>query len=271
MHAAIFLGFCALLVRKLHLIVIGYDALAVIPGAAGAAYAAFKDFVELAVLVAVAYAFWRRFVHQAAAPGAQPRGDPDPVADRGDRRLGLPLRRPALRDLRRRPGHRARAGLRAGGRGRGLGIRGRSRPASLAFGLHASYWLQMVTVFSFLVLLPLGEHFHIVTALPARVPRPRHAGEPRALRRPREIMADDAGEDMKVGAKTAADLAVEGSLRCLHLHRVRPLQGFLPDLPHRQAAGDEVGQRRPQAPPAGQARGDRRRQDEELPRARAAR
>ena len=62
MHAAIFLGFCALLVRKLHLIVIGYDALAIIPGAAGAAYAAFKDFVEVAVLAAVAYAFWRRFV-----------------------------------------------------------------------------------------------------------------------------------------------------------------------------------------------------------------
>jgi hypothetical protein len=62
MHAAIFLGFCALLVRKLHLIVIGYDPLAIIPGAAGAAYALFKDFVEVAVLLAVAYAFWRRFV-----------------------------------------------------------------------------------------------------------------------------------------------------------------------------------------------------------------
>ena len=35
MHAAIFLGFCALLVRKLHLIVMGYDPLVVIPGAAG--------------------------------------------------------------------------------------------------------------------------------------------------------------------------------------------------------------------------------------------
>ncbi len=81
MHAAIFLGFCALLVRKLHLIVIGYDPLAVIPGAAGAAYAAFKDFVEVAVLAAVAYAFWRRFVAEAPAPGAQPRGDPHPLAD----------------------------------------------------------------------------------------------------------------------------------------------------------------------------------------------
>ncbi len=43
MHAAIFLGFMALLVRKLHLIVIGYDPLAVIPGLAGGLYAAFKE------------------------------------------------------------------------------------------------------------------------------------------------------------------------------------------------------------------------------------
>ena len=54
---------------------------------------------------------------EAPAPGAQPRGDPDPFADPRDHRLGLPLRRPALRDVRLRPGHRARARLRPGGRG----------------------------------------------------------------------------------------------------------------------------------------------------------
>ena len=36
----------------------------------------------------------------------------------------------------------------------------------VGLGLHATYWTQMVTVFAFLVLLPTGEHFHIVTALP---------------------------------------------------------------------------------------------------------
>src|SRR4029079_9909312 len=42
-----------------------------------------------------------------------------------------------------------------------------SLPAKrLAIGYHASYWLQLALVLSFLVILPLGEHFHIVTALP---------------------------------------------------------------------------------------------------------
>src|SRR5437773_1526548 len=40
-------------------------------------------------------------------------------------------------------------------------------PAALATGYQFSYWMQMATVFSFLVLLPVGEHFHIVTALPS--------------------------------------------------------------------------------------------------------
>ncbi|HRE14525.1 MAG TPA: hypothetical protein PLD37_10055, partial [Usitatibacteraceae bacterium] len=66
MHAAIFLGFCALLARKVHLIAIGYDPFAAIPGAAGAAYAFAKDGVEVAVTVAVLYAFWRRLVTKPA-------------------------------------------------------------------------------------------------------------------------------------------------------------------------------------------------------------
>ncbi|HEX5638704.1 MAG TPA: hypothetical protein VFX81_02790, partial [Burkholderiaceae bacterium] len=64
MHAVIFVGFMTLLVRKLHLIVIGYWPEATIPGAFGAGYTAWKDFVELAVLAAVGFGFWRRFVHR---------------------------------------------------------------------------------------------------------------------------------------------------------------------------------------------------------------
>ena len=37
---------------------------------------------------------------------------------------------------------------------------------ALQVGYRLSYWLQMGLVLSFLVILPLGEHFHIVTALP---------------------------------------------------------------------------------------------------------
>ena len=47
--------------------------------------------------------------------------------------------------------------------------------ATLRAGWQLSYWLQMLTVFAFLVLLPLGEHFHIVTALPGAVLRRRPA------------------------------------------------------------------------------------------------
>ena len=87
MHAAIFLGFCALLVRKLHLIVIGYDALAIIPGAGGRGLRGVQGLRRgrgagrggLCVLAALRA--------EAPAPGAQPRGDPHPLAHRRHRRL----------------------------------------------------------------------------------------------------------------------------------------------------------------------------------------
>ena len=60
MHAVIFLGFLALLARKVQLIVIGYHEQYTFPGIAGGLFAAFKDGVELAVLTALAFAFWRR-------------------------------------------------------------------------------------------------------------------------------------------------------------------------------------------------------------------
>jgi hypothetical protein len=62
MHAVIFLGFMALLLRKLQLIAIGFDEAFVLPEAFGGPFAAFKDSIELAVIAAVLYAFWRRFV-----------------------------------------------------------------------------------------------------------------------------------------------------------------------------------------------------------------
>ena len=66
MHAVIFLGFMALLARKLQLIVIGYHEMFAVPGFGGALLAAGKDTVELAVLAALAYAYWRRYVQKPA-------------------------------------------------------------------------------------------------------------------------------------------------------------------------------------------------------------
>jgi Fe-S oxidoreductase len=73
--------------------------------------------------------------------------------------------------------------------------------------MHLSYWLQMVTVCSFLVLLPLGEHFHIVTALPALYfRRGKPANEvPTVDLSPMLDDNADAGE-LKIGVRTAADL-----------------------------------------------------------------
>jgi Fe-S oxidoreductase/nitrate reductase gamma subunit len=205
MHAAIFLGFCALLVRKLHLIVIGYDPLAVIPGAAGAAYATFKDFVEVAVLLAVAYAFWRRFVTRPR------RLEPNREAILILSLILVIIVSDFLFDGLRFVVFAADAGIAHERAFAPVGaavaaVFAGASPESLVPGMHAAYWVQMITVFSFLVLLPLGEHFHIVTALPAVF----LARDTPVNRVPsvdlEKIMADDAGEDMSVGAKTAADL-----------------------------------------------------------------
>ena len=66
MHAVIFLGFMSLLLRKLQLIAIGYRESAAFPEAFAGPFAAFKDAVELAVVAAVLYALYRRFVARPA-------------------------------------------------------------------------------------------------------------------------------------------------------------------------------------------------------------
>jgi hypothetical protein len=82
----------------------------------------------------------------------------------------------------------------------------------LAAGYHASYWIQMLTVLSFLVILPVGEHFHIVTALPALFFR---RGGP-ANRVPgvdlEAIMGGSDGDDMKIGVRSAHDLTWKDGL-----------------------------------------------------------
>ena len=105
MHAAIFLGFMSLLLRKLQLIAIGYRETATFPDVLGSfvnldvlgPFAALKDTIEIVVVLAVLYAFYRRFVVQAAAARAQPRGGARAVADPGDHGDRLRLRRLPVR------------------------------------------------------------------------------------------------------------------------------------------------------------------------------
>jgi Fe-S oxidoreductase len=207
MHAAIFFGFLALLIRKLHLIVIGYDPLMTIPGAFGAAYTAFKDFIELAVLVAIGYGFWRRFVLRPA------RLEPNReallvltlilvimITDFGFDAFRFAKLAPSIPAI----AHEQAWAWIGGPLSQMLtGL----TPGALEVGSHAFYWAQMATVFTFLAILPVGEHFHIVTALPVvylgrDVPANR---VPRVDLEP--LGADDVDPDtLPIGARTACDL-----------------------------------------------------------------
>jgi len=207
MHTVIFLGFLSLLLRKLQLIAIGYDEGFAVTGLAGGAFAWFKDLVEVAVTVAVAYAFYRRLVLRPA------RLEPNREGLLILSLIGLIMvtdfafdgfRFALLSDRYPDIAHE-RAFAPVGG-ALASAFDGLSAQA-LRTGYHLSYWVQMATVFTFLVLLPTGEHFHIVTALPTlyfRRGRPANVVPKVDLE---QAMSGDADEeDMKVGARTAADL-----------------------------------------------------------------
>jgi len=206
MHAVIFLGFMTLLIRKVQLLVIGYVPTFVYPGTMGGLYAAWKDLVEVAVTVAVLYAFWRRFVLKPRR--LEPNREAIFV-------LSLILTIMVTDFLFDGFRFALYAGADAGiAHERAFAFIGSAIAKAfsglpqemLAAGMHVFYWMQMLTVFGFLVWLPAGEHFHIVTALPAvflsrdtplnRVPSVDLE----------KIMSDEAGDDMKVGVRSAADL-----------------------------------------------------------------
>jgi Fe-S oxidoreductase len=212
MHAVIFLGFVSLLVRKLQLIAIGYDESASIPGLAGGVFAAFKDVIELAVLVACGYALYRRFVLK-----------PRRLERNGEAVLVLSLIIAIMItdigfDGFRFALHSATDAAIAHERRFafvGDALAGALAPLSvrtLGAGHQLLYWAQMAIVFSFLVLLPTGEHFHIVTALPAlffRRGRPANVVPGVDLER---AMADEADGPMRVGVRSARDLTWKDGL-----------------------------------------------------------
>ena len=212
MHTVIFLGFLSLLLRKLQLIAIGYDEAFVFPDTFGGPFAAFKDGVELAVTAAVLYGLWRRFVRRPAR--LEPNREAVLV-------LGLiliimitDLAFDGLRFVRLAgsvPGiAHERDYAFAGGAIAGA-LQGLS-PQALALGYPLFYWTQMVVVFSFLVLLPVGEHFHIVTALPTLFfRRGRPANRVPAVDIDKLMEATDEA-DMKAGVRSARDLVWKDGL-----------------------------------------------------------
>jgi Fe-S oxidoreductase len=212
MHAALFLGFLALLARKLQLIAIGYDASFVYPGLAGGLFATFKDAVEVVVLLAVGYGFWRRLVEK-----------PRRLEPNREAILILSLIAAIMVTDFAFDGFRfAKLGAVDAGIAHeaafspiGSMVAGwlsALSPAAIDAGYHGFYWLQMLTVLTFLVLLPAGEHFHIVTALPTLF---FARGEP-GRRVPsvdlERVMNAADGEEVAVGARTARDLSWKDGL-----------------------------------------------------------
>ena len=212
MHTVIFIGFLSLLLRKLHLIAIGFDETAAFPDAFGGPFAAFKDAVELAVVAAVLYALVRRLIQQP--PRLERNREAllvlglilaimvtDFVFD-GLRFAQLSAQLPAL-------AHEQSWAFVGGALAR---LAGGLDPELLASGYALSYWVQMTTVFAFLVLLPLGEHFHIVTALPTLYFRRGRS----ANRVPRvdvqRLMEATEEVDMQAGVRSARDLSWKDGL-----------------------------------------------------------
>ncbi len=207
MHAAIFLGFMALLARKLQLIIIGYHEPFVYPGIVGGMFAGGKDVVEIAVLIALAYAYWRRYVLK-----------PKRLESNREALLVLSLILAIMiTDLlfdgfrfalfaASDPGIAHDRDFAFAGRGVAQALAGLS-PSALAAGYQLSYWTQLVVVFAFLVILPTGEHFHIVTALPALYFRRGTPANIVPFVDLEKIMGEGAdAESMRVGARSAKDL-----------------------------------------------------------------
>jgi Fe-S oxidoreductase len=207
MHAMIFLGFMTLLVRKIQLIVIGYVEPFTYPGLGGGLFATLKDVVEIGVLLALAYAYWRRFVQK-----------PRRLEANGEALLILTLILAIMiTDLAfdgfrfalfaaTDPGIAHERAFAFAGSRIADALAGWPVPA-LEAGYRVAYWAQLCIVFAFLVILPTGEHFHIVTALPALFFR---RGGP-TNRVPsldlEKIMGEDAdAATMRIGVDTARDL-----------------------------------------------------------------
>ncbi len=212
MHAVIFLGFMTLLLRKVQLLVIGYDETFVYSGLAGGMFASLKDVVELAVLTAVGYALWRRLAQKPAR-----------LERNGEALVILSLIAAIMVTDFLFDGFRfaLRASADAGiAHERSFAFAGDAiarmfsalSPGQQAAGYQASYWTQMLAVLGFLVILPVGEHFHIVTALPALFfRRGGPANRVPALDLEAIMGGSDSGE-MKIGVRTALDLSWKDGL-----------------------------------------------------------
>ncbi|HEY2816201.1 MAG TPA: (Fe-S)-binding protein [Casimicrobiaceae bacterium] len=212
MHAVIFLGFMSLLLRKVQLIAIGYDESVTLPGVAGALFAWFKDGVEVAVLGACVYALCRRLVWKAKRLEKNREAllilsliIAIMITDFGFDGFRFALYSGSAPELAREQNFAFVGGT--------LGTALSSlAPSTLMSGYHAFYWTQLVVVFVFLVILPAGEHLHIVTALPTLFFRRGRSANVVPGVDLEKAMSEDAAAEMHIGARCASDLTWKDGL-----------------------------------------------------------
>ncbi|CAM2005217.1 (Fe-S)-binding protein [Acanthopleuribacter pedis] len=221
MHFVIFYGFTTLLFRKIQLIIIAYDEFFVYPGLIGGLYATFKDFIEFAVILAVLYSFYRRFVLKPKR--LEPNKEAIVILCMIMTIMVTDFLYDGFKfalyvDTNEGLAHEASFAFIGGALGKAFsGI----PPETLEILYKGSYLIQMVTVLAFLVILPMGEHFHIVTALPAlffsaqgplnKVPSADLSAFFDEEEEEEEEDEDDEDE-FKVGAHTAKDLLWKDAL-----------------------------------------------------------
>ena len=212
MHAVLFIGFLSLLLRKLQLIAIGYSEAATFPDPFAGPFAAFKDGVELAVIAAVVYAGYRRLVLR---PARLERNREawlvlllilvimlSDLAFDGLRFARLASLWPSIAI--ERDDAFAGAWIAEGAALLPLPVQ--------AAAYHGVYWLQLIVVFTFLVILPLGEHFHIVTALPTLYFRRGTPARAVPAVDIESLMQASDESAMKAGVRTALDLTWKDAL-----------------------------------------------------------
>jgi Fe-S oxidoreductase/nitrate reductase gamma subunit len=168
LHAFTFWGFSILAVRTLQLFVQAYAPEAALPGVLQAGYDFVKDITEAVVLVAILGFIWRRLVVR-----------PKRIAYSGEALLilgfiamlmvtdflydglhfgGLAKTDPArLAEVAHAP---------IGGWLAGLFAAGGAEAKTLLLWAEVNYWIHLIVVLTFLNLLPLSKHFHVITSLP---------------------------------------------------------------------------------------------------------
>ncbi len=208
MHLVVFYGFSALLIRKIQLFIIGYQPYFTYPDAIGGPYAAVKDFIELAVILAVSYGLYRRIVTKPA------RLEPNKEAYLILSLIMTIMVTDFLYDgfkfalyADEWPGLAHEQHWAFIGGSLAHAFSGFS-DSVLTIGYQLSYWIQIATVLAFLVIIPMGEHFHIVTALPTLFFSNQSTTNIVPKVDLEALFSEDGGdEEPKVGIRTAADFS----------------------------------------------------------------